>query len=361
MGNGDVYEYNCLTDNAEYALDAFGDNTVFAFNEVSWNGGYYYTHTNLCGGCSGGIKYWATKNAVVRDNYIHDNYSVGLWFDTDNAGALVRGNYIAGNQSDGMIYEISYNALIEKNTFLDNGWSASEDVAGNVLGEGVYLSQSGGDNSMASRYRGVLTVTENTFTDNWDGVVVYQNSNRVCSNNYTADCTLAQPSAFTNSSCGSKYPVSSPNGKPDYYDGCQWKAENVTVADNVFNFDPTAIRTAAAPLPGESPENCPTSHFLDTTSAPPNGNEYYCGFNGMYGFVGNYGPVGGTWVVENAIMGLPNANGEPPDNNHWEGNIYNGPWSFQAYSQGLGPQNHHSTQVNLSRWESVWGEDVGST
>jgi hypothetical protein len=359
MGNNNVAEYNCLTANGEYGLNAGGSNTTFDYNEVSWNGSYsgYFPNSTACSGCSGGIKYWASLNPVIEDNYIHDNYNVGLWLDTNNAGALIEGNYLARNWSDGLIYEISYNALITANTFLDNGWSASDSAAGNVLGDALYVSESGGNSAVDSDYKGSFTVSDNVFTDNWDGVVVYQNSDRACSNNYTTDCTLTDPSVYTNSSCSANFGSSTPSGNPDYYDGCQWKAQNITVEDNTFNFNPSDIINAKPTLPDETPANCASSNFLGTNAAPPDGNEYYCGFNGMYGFTGSHAPLGGTWTVENALMDLPNANGEAADNNHWLDNTYNGPWSFQAYSQGTGTQNGHDTEVDLSDWQSLWGQD----
>ena len=111
--------------------------------------------------------------------------------------------------------------------------------------------------------------------------------------------------------------------------------------------------------------NCPTSGYLSTNSAPPTGNEYYCGFNGMYAFNGSHPPVGGTPVVLNAIMSTTthnlNTNGEAPDNNVWKSNTYNGPQSFQAYSQGSGSLNNSPYQSDFSQWQSDWNEDSGST
>ncbi len=54
------------------------------------------------------------NGAVVTDNWIHGNHSVGLWADTDNRGFDIDDNYIADNYDDGVIYEISYNAQIEQ-------------------------------------------------------------------------------------------------------------------------------------------------------------------------------------------------------------------------------------------------------
>ncbi|HMK96833.1 MAG TPA: right-handed parallel beta-helix repeat-containing protein [Acidimicrobiales bacterium] len=358
IGDHDVYEYNCLADNGEYGLNGGGTGGVFSYNEVVANGAYYANaHANLCTGCSGGIKYWAAKDVVVEYNYIHNNYGPGLWFDTNNQGALVQGNYISANDGNGLIYEISYNALIQDNTFVDNGWSASEEANANIVGEALYIFQSGGSEAVSSEYQGTLMVQGNTFVDNWDGLVIYQDADRICSNNSTDDCTLADPSVFTNSSCSQYSAASSPNSNPDYYDGCQWKPQNITVAGNVFYFNPAAIAAAKPYFSDEDPSHCPATGLLDTSA----GNMYYCGFNGMYAFEGSHPPVGGTSVAENAIMNLPNPNGEAPDNNHWLDNTYFGPWVFQAYSQSPSPQNGHETEIPFDVWRSAWSQDIGST
>ena len=62
---------------------------------------------------------------TVTGNYVHNNIdSPGIWMDTDNAGFLVKGNYISGNDGEGLMYEISYNADIIDNTFVDNAIAA---------------------------------------------------------------------------------------------------------------------------------------------------------------------------------------------------------------------------------------------
>ena len=111
---------------------------------MSFNGIAFFPDENGCG-CSGGIKYWDAANTTTEDNYIHDNYNVGLWYDTNNAGALVQGNYLARNWAYGMIYEISYNADINANTFVDNGWGSGSYAAGGYpYGDALYISRLGG-------------------------------------------------------------------------------------------------------------------------------------------------------------------------------------------------------------------------
>ena len=44
----------------------------------------------------------------------------------------------------------------------------------------IYISESGGDSRVASNFSGKLTVTGNVLSDNWGGVVLWENSNRYC-------------------------------------------------------------------------------------------------------------------------------------------------------------------------------------
>lgn len=368
MGSGDVYEYNCVTHNGEYALNAGGTGTTFDDNEVSWNGISYFPD-NACG-CSGGIKYWVATNATIESNYIHDNYNVGLWVDTDNAGFLIEANYISDNWAEGIIYEISYNADITGNTFVDNGWGTGSSGEGGIpYGEALYVNGSGGDPNVASNYSGSFTISSNTFTDNWDGVIIYQNPNRLCGsgdNASTGNCTLDNPSVYTTSSCSADDGSSTPQSSPDYFDYCQWKAQNITVKGNTFNFNPSDIANAAPPLPRETLSDCPTasSAIMGTEST----NQYWCGITGMFSLPGSgvTGPAEG-WTVCDAVMNLTNSTGEAGDNNHWEDNTYNGPWVFQAYAQGQSPVQGDlfphgvASTLDFADWQSTWDQDQGST
>jgi hypothetical protein len=369
LGDNNVVEYNCITHNGEYAMNAGGDNTVFSDNEVSWNGISFFPDDSGCG-CSGGIKYWDTTGATVEDNYIHDNYNVGLWFDTDNTGALVQGNWISGNWAEGIIYEISYNADFNANTFVDNGWGIGSSHPGGVpYGAAIYLNGSGGDANVPGNYSGSLDVTNNVFTDNWDGVIAYQNPNRLCgsgSNASTGYCTLDNPSVFTTTSCPANDGSGSASENPDYFDGCQWKAQNITVSGNDFNFNPADITSATPSLPMEQVSDCPDSP--SALAAPETANTYWCGFNGMFSLPGSGtgGPSAG-WTVVDAIMNLTNSTGEAGYNNHWSDNTYNGPWTFQAAAQGQSPvqtdinPNGIQATLDFAQWQSVWGQDQGST
>lgn len=373
MGSGDVYKYNCLTHNGEYGLNAVATtsprNIIFSHNEVSYNGAAEFPDKSC--GCSGGAKFWATINAVVEDNYVHDNYNVGLWFDTDNEGALVRANYLTRNWAEGLAYEISYNAHIEDNTFVDNSWGIGSFASAGFPMSALYISGSAGNSAVDGGRYSTLTVASNVFTNNWGGVVIYYDPNRVCgssANTSTGSCTLKDPAVFSASSCSAHDgPLARPGDSPDYYNGCQWNADNIDVEENIFSFDPHKIQTATDTLPDIDNSKCYSGpNRLDTSSSPPTGNSYWCGFNGLFSSVGSTAPYFG-WAGPDAIMGLTSKSDfGQVDTIRFANNTYQGPWSFQAYAQGQSPVDSDlyphgvRTTVSFAAWRSTWGQDKGS-
>ena len=180
------------------------------------------------------------ENATVDYNYVHDNYDVGLWADTDNDGFEFEYNYIVGN-SIGIQYEISYNALIEHNTFIRNAIKEGPAAPGFPSGA-VYISESGGDNRVSNSMNiTTLTIANNVFTDNWSGVVLWESANGFCGspdNSSVGICTLVDPSVANSRTCDEANLMTAvPRGIPDYYDLCRWKTQNVLVSSNTFTMN----------------------------------------------------------------------------------------------------------------------------
>ncbi len=167
--------------------------------------------------------------------------------------------------------------------------------------------------------------------------MIWENSNRYCSDGSDGVCTLVDPSEFTLSSCGAHLAERAPI---DYYDGCRWKAQNVSVSHNIFAFEPTDIGS-----------NCTVAN--------------YCGENGLFSTYGEP-PYGGPAVPTNITF---------RQNNDFSDNVYDGPWGFEAWSQG-----NLDNPVNGTTWtalvtddcstagenasgtcDSGFGQDVGST
>ena len=85
-------------------------------NEVSYN-----NHAGYWNGWSGGgMKIAGSKNATLRDNYVHHNINPGMWLDVNNIGALIENNTVEYNNYSGIFYEVSYNAIIRNNLVIGN-------------------------------------------------------------------------------------------------------------------------------------------------------------------------------------------------------------------------------------------------
>jgi hypothetical protein len=350
VGSGNTIEHNCLTGNGQYAFNAYqnpGDpqeskvtggpqNIVLSDNEISYNDTCNWeafskfpvrTPAGCAGagqfdgcGCSGGGKFWQAQNVTVRDNYVHDNYSVGIWADTNNDGFDIGGNYFSANYAEALIYEISYNALIKGNTFTGNAWGTGAADSG-FTDSAVYISESGGDSRVPNSFGySTLAIEGNTFIDNWGGVVLWENANRFCGDGSDDACTLVSPAA-TQATCKSALGNSAANqpaDNPDYFDMCRWKTQNVTVSGNSFRFNPASIGSAC-------------------TAARS------CGFNGLFSQYGSTKPYS-AWVVP--------VNISRHQNNVFKDNTYTGPWNFDGFALG--------DTVSWSQWTSGFTDDNGS-
>jgi parallel beta-helix repeat protein len=339
LGTNNTLSNSCLTRNGEYGFNAYVDpasstasalthgpsgitmtgneislNNTCNFEDVSPNPVPASLRPSNCGGagegegcgCAGAGKFWQVDNAVVDSNDVHDNYDVGLWADTNNNGFTVEGNNISDNYGPGFQYEISYNALIEDNTFTGNAIGEGPTNPGFATGA-IYLSESGGD-SRVPNTAGITTITVsgNTFTNNWSGVVDWESSDRFCGspdNSSTGTCTLVDPSVANNSTCSqANLTGATPSGSPDYYDLCRWKTQNVHVTGNTFNITPSAV-------PG-----C-------------DGTQNSCGENGLfsqYGTSPSWSPYK-AGAVETAIT--------TAQDNTFSGNTFVGPWEFMYFDQ----------------------------
>jgi hypothetical protein len=225
LGSDDKLTWNCLQDNQQYGFNAYSNsgeitNLVLDHNEIIGNDTYNYEVKEEGCGCSGGGKFWNVVNAAVTNNWVVNNQSVGLWADTDNAGFEFVGNFIQNNQEIGLQYEISYNAIIEYNTFKQNG------VSGGPANDGfptsaIYISESGSDSRVNSNYRTQpFRIEHNDFIDNWGGVILWENSNRFCGspdNSSTGYCTMVDPKV-TLSTCSTPSLVK----VQPYVSDCRW-------------------------------------------------------------------------------------------------------------------------------------------
>jgi len=324
LGNSDTVSYNCLRNNGQYGFSSYlpdgVHNLVLDHNEISGNNTDDWETREPGCGCTGGGKFWDTDGAVVTNNYVHDNHGVGLWADTDNTEFLFQGNYISNNDDIGLMYEISYNAAILDNTFIRNAIPVGPSSG--MPSGAIYLSESGSDPRAGSTYGSSFDIAGNVFTDNWSGIIAWENADRFAgspANSSDGYTTLVNPTVATEKACGTSSLIS----KAPYFDDCRWKTQNIKVHDNTFNFTPAN---------------------LGSKCTADNG----CGFNGLFSNYGSYpswSPYKGTVVEDHITFSQHNV---------WSNNTYHGPWNFMIHELG--------TQVSWAQWRgTTYGQDAGSS
>ncbi len=367
-GTDNTIENNCMTQNGQYGfqsavVDSWGHdsltngpyNITVANNEISYNdtcdfsGGMnnsaigwnnynpvptQYRNSN-CGsvngdGNQGGFKLWQTNGVTIKGNYIHNNWGPGAWVDTNNANTTFTGNTITDNEGAAIIEETSYNFSITNNYIANNNWIDGLNNS-HFPQAAIYISESGSDTEFGGvpackeascadqgSYLHQSVISNNTLIDNGGNIFLWENSNRYCSDGYDHVCTLVNGAAsgpFTISACKANLPSASVNtttyagnktGSPseDWWDGCVWKTENVTVSNNIIDFNPANIM------------HCNTTDWPD------------CGAGGVFSEYGSPPNKVPGWVVPTDITFF--------QNNTWSDNTYNGPSTFWVWNQGSG-------------------------
>jgi parallel beta-helix repeat protein len=323
IGNRNTVRGNCLAENGQYGFNAYHRdnvaNIVVEGNEISGNNTDDWENVRAGCGCTGGGKFWMVTGAVVKNNWVHDNLSVGLWADTNNVGFAFEGNYISDNGAEGIIYETSYNAVIRHNTFARNGRTKGPDNDGFPTGA-VYVSESGSDNRVPGAHRETFEISHNVFTDNWAGVILWENADRFAgspTNTSTDASTLVNPRLVNRHTCNA-----STIRKHPYVDDCRWKTKNVRVHDNVFTLDPERLGKGCSSRTG-------------------------CGANAVFSNWGTF-PAWSPYkeqVVQDRITF--------EQGNRFYANTYEGPWHFVVHEQGR--------IVNWSTWQGApYGQDADS-
>jgi len=166
--------------------------------------------------------------------------------------------------------------------------------------------------------------------------VVWQNSNRYSGDGQDPG-TLTPPSGTTVASwinngpslCAKNLSETTP---VDYNALCQWRAQNVTVQDNTFQFNP--------------------SDSLYGGQCTQNNS---CGMNGLFSEVSSTSAYP-RWSVCNAISNN--------QNNHFQDNTYTGPWTFMYFNQGdlMSASSWQAGVTNVeSSGDNFGAQDQGST
>jgi parallel beta-helix repeat protein len=127
---------NRIADNGQLGVGGSPRGATVARNEIAGNRTRPDVDPDWEGG---GLKVVDARDVTVADNWVHDNGGAGVWADIDSVGTTVRDNRVEDNDGAGIFDEISYGALIERNTVTGNGrvdggwvWGAGIQVAGST-------------------------------------------------------------------------------------------------------------------------------------------------------------------------------------------------------------------------------------
>lgn len=367
-GAENILNDNCLTLNGQYGFqssdtDGFGKDTLtrgpydvtIKGNEISYNdtcdlsgllnnpaiGWKNYNpvperyRNPECGkvvgdGNQGGFKLWQTNGVTIEDNYIHNNWGPGGWADTNNANTTWTGNTITDNEGEAIVEEISYNFSITNNRIAGNDWADGLNNS-SFPQPAIFISGSGSDTtfggvpacreaSCASQrsYPEKSVINNNMLVDNGGSIFLWQDSNRYCSDASDGVCTLVDGGSsgpFTVSACKTNIGSAAVDtgtftgkmtGSPseDWWDGCIWRTENVSITRNTVDFNPAAVM------------------YCNGTAWPA------CGATGMFSEYGSPPNKEPGWVVPTQLTFF--------QNNTWSDNVYNGPSTFFVWNQGNG-------------------------
>jgi hypothetical protein len=276
--------------------------------------------------------------------------------------------------------------------------SAAWGGPGDASWTGAILSYTG---TTPTSFTGVSLVRgAGSLTGGIEQVQPYKATSEIC---YANDCKVTITPALTSSeSIGTSVtnsgtcqlfataaatPTSplAPDGTTSYYDGCQWRNNNISITGNAFSVDPAAIN-AGTTLNGSTP-NCTAGNncginfeaFQEAGEAP------FSSFTDGNSMLSNSLTSCPTWDAGcttnplkniNALSNPPNAtahNNEPAENIMWTNNAYYGSlWVWHTYWFGTcgqlpsDPTNSASMpsgacNVDFSHWQSDWQQDTNST
>ncbi|MET8076391.1 right-handed parallel beta-helix repeat-containing protein [Streptomyces sp. NPDC005303] len=312
---------NCLKNNGQYGMNAYKGNgritgLVVEGNEIVGNNTGDWERRKPGCGCTGGIKFWAVDGADIRGNWVHDNRGTGLWADTNNNDFLIENNVIEANDGAALIYEISYNAIIRKNTIRRNNWvegRKAADAGDSFPFATIYLSESGGEPRVKAR-TDKIEIYQNMLENNWSGITLWENADRFCNspaNTSSGDCTLLVKKT---GSCAKPAIAKAP-----LYADCRWKTQRVDIHDNRFVLDKSVVK-------------CTTK--CDRMAVLSN-----------YGTYPDWSPYKGEKVADAITQ---------KQHNRWHDNVYVGPWKFVVHDP--------SKLLEFPSWQGMPNQqDTGST
>jgi parallel beta-helix repeat protein len=168
---------NLIDWNGQQGYAAHGENILYEGNEIAFN-----NHNLVVDATweAGGGKAWATRNAMFKNNNVHDNGGNGLWDDTNNIDITYDSNTVKNNWGAGIYHEIGYDATIIDNVISGNGMPASPG-GGQQLGwgwdAGIQIRASQSLNAAEP-----LLISRNIVANNYNGISLLDSPASGCTN-----------------------------------------------------------------------------------------------------------------------------------------------------------------------------------
>jgi parallel beta-helix repeat protein len=350
VGSNNLYRYNCMKDNGQYAINGCcgGDtaatdiqNWTLDHNEITGNNtDDWESQVEGCG-CTGGVKFWLNKNVTVTNNWVHHNKGAGFWLDNNNSGFIIENNYINDNDAQAIFTEAGYDARIRYNNIKNNAIVEGKIFAarGDPFPIGaIYVSEAGSPAGY-----GLLThpmvISNNNFENNWGGINLWENADRYSGSSAHTHVsgTIKMGNLYDDAECdGASDTI--PLSVADKYD-CRWSTENVIVENNTFSIDKATLGTGCV------------------------GTDY-CGINGIFANVGTYPEFSGYEIPWKITF---------QQGNIFRNNTYTGDWKFAGFQT----TRQDGSRVPWGNWTAAapsvpndfqgdphpatFGQDVGST
>lgn len=125
LTNGGIARNNYTHHNGQSGISAQGYGVVVENNEISYNNtaGFWLDWE------AGGTKFAVIDDVVVRGNYVHHNFGMGLWVDVHSRNSLIENNRSEYNYRSGISVEKSYGTVIRNNHLEGNGLDDPRGVA----------------------------------------------------------------------------------------------------------------------------------------------------------------------------------------------------------------------------------------
>jgi hypothetical protein len=173
LGPGAQLVNSFIHDNGQLGVSARGANSQIIGNEIARNNYAGYRERWE----AGGAKFWATTDLLVRSNFVHDNFGIGLWTDTNNKGTIYEKNTVENNTFMGIDHEVSFDAIIRDNKVDNNGrgkaswlWNAQILIQNSsnvdVYGNDVTVGAVGGNGIAIINQRRGEWIASNNYVHN---------------------------------------------------------------------------------------------------------------------------------------------------------------------------------------------------